>query len=136
MTPRGRLSVSLLKISSVYLVVGAALGLYMGISENHALVTVHSHLALVGWATMALTGLVYLVLPACERHPLGAVHFWLHNLGLPVMIGGLSVLILTSDARAEPVVGLGSAAVLLALVSFAANVLRNGREKGPGPSGE
>ena len=62
-----------------------AIGVYMAITHNHALATIHTHVALPGWATMAVTGLVYLMLPACGGNRLAAARFWLHNIGLPAV---------------------------------------------------
>jgi cbb3-type cytochrome oxidase subunit 1 len=120
-----RTAVTLVKIAAVYLVVSLAVGMYMAISENHALATVHSHIALLGWATMALTGLVYLMWPACSGNRLAAVHFWLYNIGLPIMLGSLAVISVTGDVRVEPVIGLGSTLVVVALACFAVNVIRH-----------
>jgi hypothetical protein len=125
MTHPGRVAVTLVKIAAVYLVVSLVIGMYMAITHNHALATVHSHVALLGWATMALTGLVYLLLPACAGNRLAAAHFWLHNIGLPVMLAALTALILTGDERVEPAIGVGSTLVLLALVCFTINVVRH-----------
>jgi L-asparagine transporter-like permease len=120
----GHVAVTLVRIAAVYLLVSLAIGMYMAMTHNHALATVHSHVALLGWATMAVTGLVYLLLPACGGNRLAAAHFWLHNLGLPVMLAALMVLILTGDERAEPVIGIGSVLVAAALVCFTVNVFR------------
>ena len=43
-----------LKIAVVYLFLGALLGITMGIFQNFALVPVHAHVLLLGWATLAL----------------------------------------------------------------------------------
>jgi cbb3-type cytochrome oxidase subunit 1 len=127
MTHPGRIALTLVKIAAVYLVVSLAIGMYMAITHNHALATVHSHIALLGWATMALTGLVYLNWPACGANRLASAHFWLHNIGLPIMLGSLAVIMVTGDSRVEPVIGAGSLLVVLALVCFAINVIRHAR---------
>ena len=127
MAPQGRFAVTLLKIAALYLVASLAIGMYMAITHNHALATVHSHVALLGWATMALTGLVYLLIPECGRSRLAAAHFWLHNAGLPIMTGALAVIMVTGDTRAEPVIGLGASLVVLGLACFAVNVWRRAR---------
>ena len=56
----------LLKIAVVYLFLGALLGITMGIFQNFALVPVHAHVLLLGWATLNLAGLIY------HLHPLAA----------------------------------------------------------------
>ena len=58
------MGVRFLKIAVVYLVIGACLGLAMGIKENFVLAPVHAHLLLLGWASLALAGIVYHLYPA------------------------------------------------------------------------
>lgn len=113
-----------LKIAVVYLVIGAALGLTMGITQKLALAPVHAHILLLGWASLALAGLVYHLYPAASRTRLARWHFWLHNLGLPIFMVGLGF-VLTGNAGVIPVVVIGAIAVLVGLVLFAANVLLN-----------
>lgn len=117
--------VTLLKIASVYLVAGLAGGLVVAMTKQYGFATVHSHLSLVGWVTLALTGLVYLVLPQCAGTTWARVHFWLHNLGLPLMVGSLTAYVAGREA-AEPLVALGSVLVFLGLLAFAVNVFRHG----------
>jgi hypothetical protein len=119
------LGVTLLKIASVYMVGGLAGGLVVAITKQYGFATVHSHVSLVGWVTLALTGLVYLVLPQCATTRWARVHVWLHNLGLPVMIGSLTLYV-AGVAAAEPLVALGSVLVLLGLLAFTVNVFRHG----------
>jgi hypothetical protein len=115
----------LLQIAVVYMVVGLGLGLAMGISGDLSLYSVHSHILLLGWATMAIAGLVYLVMPGCARSRLATVHFWGHNLGLPLMTAGL-VWEKTGHTNAASTIAAGSILVLISLVLFAVNVFRNG----------
>jgi hypothetical protein len=124
MTSRPRIGVSLVRIASVYLLAGLLLGLAMGIGQDFSLMSVHSHVLLLGWATLATTGIVYLVLPRCAGTRLAAAHFWLHNLGLPVMVVSLAAPHLGLP-RAEPLVGVGSILVTVGLGLFTLNVLRN-----------
>lgn len=46
----------LIKISSVYFVIGVLLGMYMSMTENPMLSPVHAHVNLLGWASLALAG--------------------------------------------------------------------------------
>ena len=113
-----------LKIAVVYLVLGAILGLIMGIRQNFALVPVHAHVLLLGWASLGLAGVVYHLYPAASETQLARLHFWLHNIGLPVFMVGLGF-VLTGAEAIVPVVVIAAIAVLLGLVLFAANVLLN-----------
>ena len=126
MSSRGWVGIALVRIASVYLLVGLVLGMAMAVAEDFRLVSVHSHLLLLGWATLAITGIVYLVLPRCADTRLAAAHFWLHNLGLPVMMLSLAAEHL-GEPRAQPLIGLGSVLVIAGLAIFTINVLRGAR---------
>jgi hypothetical protein len=114
---------SFLKIAVVYVVVGAALGVYMGSTENFAEAPVHAHVMLLGWVTLALAGIVYHLYPAAAETALAKLHFWLHNIVLPPLMVSLAM-VLTGNAALMPVVAGLSALMLLALAIFALNVLR------------
>ena len=120
------IGVGLLQISAVYMVVGLVLGLAMGISSNFSLLSVHSHILLLGWLTMAVTGIVYLLMPGCALNRLASLHFWGHNLGLPVMMAGLA-LRSYGQKNTDPVIAAGSTLVLVSLLLFAINLSLHGR---------
>jgi cbb3-type cytochrome oxidase subunit 1 len=113
-----------LKIAVVYLLVGAMLGLFMGITQQFGLAPVHAHLLLLGWASLALAGIIYHLYPAASTTRLARIHFWLHNAGLPVFMVGLGLL-LTGHDSAGPVVGISASVVLVGLAIFVSNVLLN-----------
>jgi len=115
----------LVKLAAVYMVLGLVLGYVMGVSGNMALMSVHSHVTLLGWATMAVAGIIYLLFPGCNRSRLANLHFWGHNLGLPVMMGSLALEAYGVKA-AEPAIAASSTLVLLSLLLFAINVIKNG----------
>jgi cbb3-type cytochrome oxidase subunit 1 len=117
--------IRLLQIASVYLVFGLAMGLAMAITSNMLLTTVHAHILLLGWATMALAGIVYLLMPRCRHSALAKVHFWGHNIGLPILMVSLAMF-LYGVKSAEKVVAVGSVVVLLSLLVFTINLFRNG----------
>jgi hypothetical protein len=74
---------------------GLVLGMVMAVRQDFSLVSVHSHIGLLGWAAMAITGLAYLALPKCGQSRLAAVHFWLHNIGVPLLLGSLAFMMLS-----------------------------------------
>ena len=113
-----------LKIAVVYLFVGALLGLIMGITQQFVLAPVHAHLLLLGWASLALAGIIYHLYPAAATTLLARIHFWVHNVGLPVFMIALGML-LTGHESAGPAVGISASVVLIALTIFATNVLMN-----------
>ncbi|BBL70600.1 cbb3-type cytochrome c oxidase subunit I [Methylogaea oryzae] len=110
-----------LKAAVIYLLLGLALGMYMGASESFVLRPVHTHLNLLGWATLALAGLVYSVFPQTARSRLAAIHFWLHNVSMPVMMAALAAMLLGRN-EAAPVLVAAQFPLVAGIVAFAANV--------------
>jgi cbb3-type cytochrome oxidase subunit 1 len=118
---------TLLKIASIYMMAALILGMVMGMSHSFALISVHSHIGLLGWLTMAVTGLVYVAAPGCDGNRLSKLHFWLHNLGLPVMVFSLTWSQYSASPQLEAATGVGSALVLVALLLFTVNLFVNCR---------
>jgi hypothetical protein len=65
------MGIRLLKIAVVYLFVVALLGGFMGMTQQFTLAPVHAHLLLLGWASLALAGIVYHLYPARVGHATG-----------------------------------------------------------------
>jgi cbb3-type cytochrome oxidase subunit 1 len=120
------MSTRFLKIAVIYLLLGALLGAYMGATENFALAPVHAHVALLGWASLALAGVIYHLHPNAALTRLARLHFWLHNIGLPFFMVGLGR-VLTGHAAALPMVSVSAGVVVVGLAAFTANVLMNVR---------
>jgi cbb3-type cytochrome oxidase subunit 1 len=70
-----RLDLKFLLLAALMLTVGVTLGVIMGISHDFALAPVHAHINLVGWASLALFGIVYKLYPEMARSRLAALHF-------------------------------------------------------------
>ncbi|WP_098741753.1 cytochrome-c oxidase [Paenibacillus sp. EZ-K15] len=116
------MGVKLIKIAAVYFVLGILLGMYMSISHSYDYATVHTHVNLLGWASLALAGVIYVLFPAAGESTAGKVHFWLHNIGLPVMMIGLALLVSGMES-VEPVIAVGGVLVTLGILAFLYNVL-------------
>ncbi len=121
-----KLGITLIRIASIYMLAGLVLGVVMAISHDFTLSSVHAHVTLLGWATMGITGVVYLVLPRLSESRLSALHFWGHNIGLPVMMVSLG-LFTYGNTAAEKVIGVGSVLVLAALGLFTVNLYLHGK---------
>jgi hypothetical protein len=122
------------RVAIVYFVVAVALGIVMGASGDHTLTAVHAHLNLLGWVTMTLFALIGMAHPAITEGPVATAQFWLHNIGVPVMLGALA-LRLKGYTAAEPVIGLASVVVGVGVVLFAWLVLtRIGAQPAAGTS--
>ena len=120
------MGLNLLRIAVVYLFVGALMGLAMGITQKFVLAPVHAHLLLLGWASLALAGVVYHLYPPASATRLARLHFWLHNLGLPVFMIGLALL-LTGTEAGMPITAAGAIVVLIGLALFTTNVMLNAK---------
>lgn len=119
-----RNGVLLLKLAVLYLLIGLFIGLGMSISGQFHLGPVHAHVNLLGWATLALTGMIYCLFPQMATTRLANWHVWLHNLGLPVMMTGLTFYLLGNKAI-EPVIAIGSLMTISGLFLFAINFYKN-----------
>lgn len=111
-----------LRVAVAYFVAAVALGIVMGASGDHTLAAVHAHLNLLGWVSMTLFALVGMAHPAITEGPAATAQFWLHNIGVPVMLAALT-LRLKGYAPAEPVIGVASVVVGLSVGLFAWLVL-------------
>jgi cbb3-type cytochrome oxidase subunit 1 len=96
----------------------------MGMTHDLQYAPVHAHINLLGWATLALAGILYHLFPQAGGSRLGLTHFWLHNLALPPLMLAL-FLMLGGNQSLEPVVGLLSLVMVLALLTFAVNLFLN-----------
>ena len=119
-----RAGVVWLKLAVAYLVIGVLMGIVMGATQDFRLAPVHAHINLLGWATLALAGLVYTLFPQAGESGLARLHFWLINLALPVMSAALAAQLLGFPA-AGPVLGIASLVAGLSVAAFGANLFIN-----------
>lgn len=113
-----------LRLAVVYILLGVTLGIVMAASHNYTLKPVHAHLNLLGWASMALFGLWYRIAPAAAESRLAKVHFWLHNIALPIQMITLGMYV-SGNQAIEPVLALASVVIGIGLVCFAINLWKH-----------
>jgi hypothetical protein len=116
-----------IKAAVIYFIMGVGLGIYMGASGDHLLVPVHAHFNLLGWASLAVIGLVYQQFPVAGSHRLATAQFWLHNAGLLAAMV-LLVGFLRGNSSLDPLLGIASIVIGASVVLFAINVFQNIRE--------
>lgn len=121
------MGIRFIKISVVYFVIGVLLGLYMSMAHDYALKGVHVHINLLGWASFALAGFVYHLFPSTSSNFYAKLHFWSGNIGLPLMMIALTVLILNGAEIATVFTAIGGVLVVFSVIMFAINVLVNVR---------
>lgn len=117
------MSARLIRIAAVYLVIGVTMGIVMGIKQQFLLAPVHAHINLLGWATLGIIGVIYQVYPAAAETRLAQIHFWIHNIALPVFMIGLGCTLSGYEAFL-PAAIVGALAVAIGIVVFAVNVWR------------
>jgi hypothetical protein len=113
-------------IAVCYLIVGVSFGIGMAAMQKFEYAPVHAHINLLGWATMALSGLIYGRYPQAAGSRLGVIHFWSFNLLAPVLLAGL-IFMFAGHPEMEPVMVVGSLGVLASLLVFAVNLFMNTR---------
>jgi hypothetical protein len=112
------LGINLIRMAVTYLLLGLLLGIGMAASHHFELRSLHTHINLLGWATMAISGLVYCMFPHAAANRLATAHFWLHSLGLPLMMFGLGGYSL-GHHQFEPLIAMGALLVTAGLLLFA-----------------
>jgi hypothetical protein len=100
-----------------YFVIGIGLGVYMGATGSHLLSSVHTHISLVGWVSMGLTGLLYRSFPAAAQSALAIWHFWMYQLAAPAMLLAVAA-VYSGYEKAGPVAGAASVVVLVSVLLF------------------
>lgn len=123
------MSVRFLRLAVIYALIGIGFGIYMAATHDFANKAVHVHANLVGWVSLAIMGMAYHAFPAMAQSALAKAHFWLHNLGLPVMLLGIFLIYNGQMQAGEPMAGIGSTIVALGFVAFAINVWLNAGRK-------
>ncbi|WP_284646148.1 cbb3-type cytochrome c oxidase subunit I [Paenibacillus silviterrae] len=114
-----------LKLAAVYFCVGVILGITMGIMHNFSLTSVHAHINLLGWVSMALFGLIYHFYPKASGTKLAKTHFWLYNIGFPIMQLGIAMQITVPTVPAFlPITIVSSLLVVISVLLFAMNLFK------------
>lgn len=118
-----RFGIWFLKISTLYLLLGLFVGMYLGISKDYSVISAHAHINLLGWMSMALCGFIYIRYGEAISTRSAAIHFWGHNIGLPVMMLSL-VAMAKGYTAAAPGISVGALLLVASLTLFTVNVFR------------
>jgi hypothetical protein len=111
-----------LTMAILYFVAAVCMGVFMGASHDHRLMSVHAHMNLLGWVTMTLIGFFYWFFPRQAQSRVATTQFWLHQVGLPGMMIALGLRIYGNEAAGE-FIGIFSLLVLASVLLFAGNIL-------------
>ncbi len=116
-----------LKIAVIYLVLGVIFGIWMGITQQFQFAPAHAHLNLLGWASLALMGVIYRLFPAAARTKLAHWHFWLYNIGAAGFVISLTCLLAGNEHFRQPLI-VASNIIIVGVIVFAINVFANVHE--------
>jgi hypothetical protein len=111
-----------LRLGVLFALIGVSLGYWMGVTQQFGLSPVHTHINLLGWASMFLYGLFYRAFPGAGDGVAPKIHLWLSALGLPVMMAGLTIkLAPLPDLKAVevPLLMAGPTLIVLGMFVFA-----------------
>ena len=118
----------------LFLIAGIAIGLHMGISQDHSATGAHVHINLLGWVTSALFGGYYALNPIKAGSTLALVHFVAYTLGVLVMTPSLYLTLTGIVDPSGSIVGAlvaSSFTIFGAVLLFAVIVFRGDRATSP-----
>lgn len=119
----GDTSRNYLVIGALYLCIGLALGIFMGIRQDFTLAPVHAHINLVGFACHTLFGIAGRAFPALATDKLAKLQFAIFAAGSPLLMVGIALSLLL---HIEVVVVIGSLLVFVGALLFALMTVRAG----------
>jgi len=110
-------------VAVISVTLGMMWGIQMSATNDHLLSPAHAHLNLIGWVTMGLFGIYYVLTPHAAQATLARIHFWLALAGLVVIVPGI---VMAIREVGETLAILGSFLTLASMLVFGWTVLRNG----------
>lgn len=90
-----RIDLMFLLLAAISLVIGVSMGVYMAASHDFQLMPVHAHVNLVGWASLALFGLVYRTFPELGRSRLARLHLLFAGPAAVLLPAGIALVLFT-----------------------------------------
>ncbi len=104
-------------VAVLMIVAGMIWGIVMAISGDHAALPAHAHLNLLGWVSLFLFGIYYHLHPALDHSRSAIVQVVIWIVGTIVLTIGVG-LVHTGHAVGDPIAGVGSVIVLVAILHF------------------
>jgi hypothetical protein len=111
-----------LSVAVMQAVVGMGVGIFMGITGDYTLAPAHAHNNLLGWVSMAIFGLYYVLVPEVAARRLASVHFWLALVANVVFPIGIALVV---TGKGETLSILGSLLEVLSMLLFGIIVWTN-----------
>ena len=100
-------------VGLIWLVLGMVLGLFMGITANNQLLTVHITMVLSGFVVLSIYGVIYRLWPVLKESPIAKAQFWVAMIAvLGQVIGAYQFA--TSGGTQIAIIAVGSVLAILA----------------------
>ena len=115
-----------------YAAAGMMLGIYMAASGNHAQLTTHAHILLIGFVVSFVYGLIHRLWLHEPGRGISNLQFLVHQVAALMAVTGLFLFYggFASEAKLAPLLGTGSVGVLLGMLLMLYMVIRFGTAKG------
>ena len=115
-----------------YAAAGMMLGIYMAASGNHAQLTTHAHILLIGFVVSFVYGLIHRLWLHEPGRGIANLQFLVHQVAALMAVTGLFLFYggFASEAKLAPLLGTGSVGVLLGMLLMLYMVIRFGMAKG------
>ncbi|RNA67027.1 cytochrome-c oxidase [Alteribacter keqinensis] len=122
------MGVRFIKTAVVYFVVSIAVLTYMTLAGDQAAGPLFINTAVLGWCSLALTGIIYHFFPKAGENKLAHLHFWLYNTSLPLFLTGL-LLELTNMNIIFPLLPVSVTLLSVAIFVFMYNVFSHVKKR-------
>ena len=119
-----RVSAAFFMTGALCLLIGMCWGMGMAMTENFVLAPAHAHLNLLGWVTMSIYGGFYALTQNSMSPRLAWINYGLATLGVAIMIPTLAVFLTTGNQALGPVIGIGGALNIIAILTFLVSAVR------------
>ncbi|HEY2069168.1 MAG TPA: hypothetical protein VGG48_06410 [Rhizomicrobium sp.] len=120
-----RVSAAFFAVGVLCIFVGGATGLHMARSHDTAFASLHVHLNLVGWATMALCGTFFALTKETMSVRLAWITFVILTAGILVFFPAFAMFLSHgNDPKFEPFMQAGNGLTALGMLVFAVSVFR------------
>jgi cbb3-type cytochrome oxidase subunit 1 len=107
--------------AAAFFVLDISLNMYTGITGNSHFAYLHTHINLLGWVALCLTGLLYCIRPHLQYGLLANLHYWLHTTGLMIFISSSVMGTITGTVRSMPIT-ISSCMMALGVLFLAINI--------------
>ena len=109
-----------------YALVGIALGIYMGATNNHGQFVTHAHIMMVGFLLSFIYGLCHKIWLGSSKLKLAKVQFYIHQVGSLVLLTCLFLLYgnFVAAENLDPFLGVSSVAVFIGVVLISVQVVQ------------